>query len=233
VAKGIKKEIKQVTMWRRSIKALQQVLRVGATVGGVAASQFVSYAYVPPVLPTEADLERGFLCELQSLTMPSPLQWSPEKAHQSPMTRHVTRSEIASFVDSGRIVVTFQGVVYDVTEFTGHPGGYGRLQMIAGQDLEPFWRVYTQHNRGHILEFLHRYRIGVLSAEDAEAQRASSVFDNPYKDDPEPYPELLTNTRHPYNAESRLRDLTDTWVTPIGRHFVRNHGAVPNIDPNE
>jgi sulfite oxidase len=203
----------------------------------VAAGSFgafsIAHAYVPPSLPTQAEIYHGFLCEVKSTSTPSPLQWPPEKANQSPLTRLVTRDEIARFVDSERVIVTFQGVVYDVTEFTGHPGGYGRLRMVAGQDLEPFWKVYTQHNRGHILEFLQRYRIGVLSAADAEAQRASSYFDNPYRNDPEPFDELLTNTRHPYNAEARLRDLAEEWVTPIGRHFVRNHGTVPDIDPKE
>ena len=32
--------------------------------------------------------------------------------------------------------------------------------------------------------------------------------------------------RYPYNAEARLRHLTDTWITPVGKHFVRNHCSV-------
>jgi hypothetical protein len=95
----------------------------------------------------------------------------------------------------GRIIVTLMGGVFDVTDFTGHPGGYGRLQMVAGQDLEPFWKIYTQHNREHIANHLDRYRIGQLSAADAEKQRLASVFPNPYLNDPEPSPDLLTNTR--------------------------------------
>ena len=43
----------------------------------------------------------------------------------------------------------------------------------------------------------------------------------------------MTNTRYPYNAEARLSELTDNWVTPIGKHFVRNHCAVPEIDPED
>mmetsp|Transcript_9028 Transcript_9028/g.18069 ORF Transcript_9028/g.18069 Transcript_9028/m.18069 type:complete len:636 (-) Transcript_9028:82-1989(-) len=136
--------------------------------------------------------------------------------------------------DEERIVVSFMGGVYDVTEFTGHPGGYGRLEMVAGCDLEPFWKVYTQHNRGHILEVLQRYKIGWLSDEEAEEQRASTPeFDNPYANDPPTYPTLLTNTRHPYNAEGPLRKLTDDFITPVGLHYVRNHGLVPDIDPEE
>ena len=87
------------------------------------------------------------------------------------------------------------GGVFDVTDFTGNPGGYGRLQMVAGQDLEPFWKIYTQHNREHIANHLYRYRIGQLSAADAEKQRLASVFPNPYLNYPDPSPDLLTNTR--------------------------------------
>ena len=35
--------------------------------------------------------------------------------------------------EDGRVVVSFQGIVYDVTDFTGHPGGYGRLEMASGE----------------------------------------------------------------------------------------------------
>ena len=45
------------------------------------------------------------------------------------------------------------------------------------------------------------------------------------------FTDLLVNTRYPYNAEGQLRQLTDNWITPIGKHFVRNHCHVPNIDP--
>lgn len=43
----------------------------------------------------------------------------------------------------------------------------------------------------------------------------------------------LVNTKYPYNAEARLSELTDNWQTPIGKHFVRNHCAVPEIDPED
>jgi len=145
----------------------------------------------------------------------------------------MTLSEINEMVEEGQIIVTFKGGVYDITDFTGHPGGYGRLQMAAGNDLQAFWTVYTQHNRGHVVELLQRYRIGYLSDKEAVISRERTVFDNPYTNDPPNYPELLTNTRYPYNAEGRLRTLGDKWITPIGQHFVRNHGLVPDIDPAE
>ena len=52
-----------------------------------------------------------------------------------------------------------------------------------------------------------------------------------YENNPPNYPDLLINTRYPYNAEARLSELTENWQTPIGKHFVRNHCAVPDINP--
>jgi len=133
-----------------------------------------------------------------------------------------------------RIVVSFRGGVFDVTDFTGHPGGYGRLQMAAGQDLEVFWRVYMQHNRGHVEDLLQRYRIGSLSPEDHAKVLAETRYDSSYyANDPPTSPHLYTNTRYPYNAEGKLRELRENFITPAGRHFVRNHCAVPDIDPEE
>jgi sulfite oxidase len=138
-------------------------------------------------------------------------------------------------IDKGRVVVAYQGELYDVTDFTGHPGGYGRIQMASGGDLEVYWKVYTQHNRGHVVEsVLAPYKIGCVSDEDMNRITSETYYDNSaYRDDPAPYPELLMNTRHPYNAEGRLSTLRDSFQTPAGRHFVRNHSSVPVIDPEE
>lgn len=149
----------------------------------------------------------------------------------------ITIAEMNKLVEQGRIVVSYKGGVFDVTDFTGHPGGVGRLQMVAGLDLEPFWAVYTQHNRGHVTKhILDRYRIGTLSAEESKQQRDNTPDfepNHPYHTDPDPKPDLLVNTRYPYNAEAKLRDLTDSWITPTSKHFVRNHSSVPDIDPED
>merc|ERR1719393_1189916 len=78
------------------------------------------------------------------------------------------------------------------------------------------------------------YKIGVVSEEDMQSITSNTFYDeSAYSDDPAPYPDLLVNTRYPYNAEARLSTLTDSWQTPIGKHFVRNHSSVPLIDPEE
>jgi len=146
-----------------------------------------------------------------------------------------TLAEVDKMCAAGRIVVAYKGSLYDVTEFTGHPGGVGRLQMAAGGDLEVFWKVYTQHNRGHVVDkVMAPYKIGEVSKDDMQTITSNTFYDeSAYSDDPKPYPELLVNTRFPYNAEGRLSTLTDSWLTPVGKHFVRNHSSVPNIDPED
>ena len=63
-------------------------------------------------------------------------------------------------VDDGR-VVAYKCGVYDVTAFTGHPGGIGRLENGFGHDLSVYWKTYTQRNRGHIEDFvMKKYKIG-------------------------------------------------------------------------
>jgi sulfite oxidase len=147
----------------------------------------------------------------------------------------ITYDDVRQMCENGRIVVAYRGEVFDVTEFTGHPGGVGRLQMAAGGDLEVYWRVYTQHNRGHIVEsVLAPYKLGEISEADMHRITSETHYDDSaYRDDPTAFPDLLVNTRHPFNAEARLSDLTDSWQTPIGKHFVRNHSSVPNIDAKE
>ena len=49
--------------------------------------------------------------------------------------------------------------------------------MAAGQDLEPYWEVYRQHFRGHIVAWMEKYRIGNLSPEEAAAAKKAMFGD--------------------------------------------------------
>eukprot|EP00741_Cyanophora_paradoxa_P012287 tig00000169_g11873.t1 len=65
-----------------------------------------------------------------------------------------SRAEVAKHktAETG-IWVTFDGAVYDVTEFVaGHPGGAAKLMLAAGGPLEPFWKIYSQHNQKEVRE---------------------------------------------------------------------------------
>ena len=69
----------------------------------------------------------------------------PEVPIEKP--RIYSLGELGAMCEKGRIVVAYRGGLYDMTDFTGHPGGVGRLQMASGNDLEVYWKVYMQHNR--------------------------------------------------------------------------------------
>ena len=93
-------------------------------------------------------------------------------------SRVFTLEELGAMCESGRIVVALQGGLYDMSDFSGHPGGGGRLQMAAGNDLEVYWKVYTQHNRGHVIEHMKPYKIGEVSPEDMATITANTVYDD-------------------------------------------------------
>ena len=76
-----------------------------------------------------------------------PLFQQNNNNEDSSKPRIYSLKELGALCEKGQIVVAFQGSLYDMTHFTGHPGGVGRLQMAAGNDLEVYWKVYTQHNR--------------------------------------------------------------------------------------
>eukprot|EP01062_Namystynia_karyoxenos_P079927 TRINITY_DN8521_c0_g1_i1.p1 TRINITY_DN8521_c0_g1~~TRINITY_DN8521_c0_g1_i1.p1 ORF type:complete len:789 (+),score=293.33 TRINITY_DN8521_c0_g1_i1:94-2367(+) len=71
---------------------------------------------------------------------------------------------------AGSLWVTYQGGVYDVTEFLSiHPGGKEPLLGAGGQALESFWAKYQIHLKSpKALEWLEKYRIGSLSPEDTQ-----------------------------------------------------------------
>jgi len=147
----------------------------------------------------------------------------------------IPMSEVEEHNTEDSLWFTFRGAVYDMTFFTlGHPGGTPRLLMAAGQDLEPYWEVYRQHLRGHIITWMERYRIGNLSEEDAKAVRENAVkFGDMYETDPIRDPNNLSCTYKPFCGEPRIELLTEDYYTPNELFYVRNHLAVPDIDPDE
>ncbi|XP_077583044.1 sulfite oxidase, mitochondrial [Stigmatopora nigra] len=128
------------------------------------------------------------------------------------------------------IWVTFNGSVYDITEFVAmHPGG-NKILLAAGGALEPFWALYAVHNQDHVLEILSEYKVGELRAEDRKKQQSVKSSD-PYWADPERHPALRVNSPKPFNAEPPMEILTDSYVTPSAFFFKRNHLPVPKVDP--
>jgi len=146
----------------------------------------------------------------------------------------ITLEEMQKHTKLSSLWMSYRGIVYDVTDFAmGHPGGADRLQMAAGMDMEPFFDIYTEHYRGHVIPFMQRFKIGRLSDSDAAKALEIASFADPYAKDPERHPDLLHVTTHPFNGEPRSELLGENYCTPNHLHFVRNHLPVPECARNE
>lgn len=96
--------------------------------------------------------------------------------------------------------------------------------MAAGQDLEPYWDIYRQHFRGHVIQWMEKYRIGNLSPEDAEQARKFTHGDM-FETDPVRDPDVLPATSKPFNGEPIIERLTESYLTPNEFFYTRNHLA--------
>ncbi|KAM9813858.1 sulfite oxidase, mitochondrial [Neosynchiropus ocellatus] len=156
---------------------------------------------------------------------------APELAQRSSALPVFSQEEVTKHrsLEDG-VWVTFQGGVYDITDFVSvHPGG-SKIMLAAGGALEPFWSLYAVHNQEHVLEILAEYKVGELRAEDLKKQQAVKTLD-PYSTDPERHPVLRINSLKPFNAEPPPEILTDSYITPSALFFKRNHLPVPQVDP--
>jgi len=144
-------------------------------------------------------------------------------------TKYYTMEEVAQHTtpETG-IWVTYQGSVYDITEFiSGHPGGNQKIMLAAGKSIEPFWALYGVHNKDEVRMLLSEYFIGKLKNPPPLKENEM----DPYKNDPERHPGLLVNTQKPFNAESPPELLLDSAITPTELFYKRHHLPVPVIDP--
>ena len=55
--------------------------------------------------------------------------------------------------------------------------------------------------------------------------------DSPFAGDPSRHPALLVNNATPFNAETPLAIIGDSFITPSELFYVRNHLPVPLVDP--
>ncbi|XP_069826602.1 sulfite oxidase, mitochondrial [Dendropsophus ebraccatus] len=156
---------------------------------------------------------------------------SKEEPVSPPVFPQYTREEVKKHSNpADRIWVTYQGEVFDITEFVElHPGG-DKILLAAGAALEPFWALYGVHKSEHVMEILQEYKVGVLSPDDKEEPRD---FSDPYSGDPPRHPILKINSQKPFNAEPPPELLTENFITPKELFFKRNHLPVPNINPDD
>jgi sulfite oxidase len=135
---------------------------------------------------------------------------------------------------SGSPWVTHEDKVYDITDWVAaHPGGDVILRA-AGGSIDPYWNIFTIHKTPYIYEILDQYKIGFIDAADlVDGKPAAQEIEDPFQDDPSRDPKLITITPKPRNAETPPEGLADSFLTPNGLFYVRNHMWVPRVDDEE
>ena len=136
--------------------------------------------------------------------------------------------------EGGRVWVTYQHGVYDVTEFVKMHPGATKLLMAAGGSVEPFWETYAVHQNNPLVAWrLEQYRIGNLRASDVANQLRDRDAKDPFSQEPKRHPNLVPALERPFVAETPLSLLTDSFITPAELFYVRNHLPVPQIKIDE
>jgi len=128
------------------------------------------------------------------------------------------------------IWVSYKDGVYDITDFiANHPGGQDKIMLAAGKAIDPFWRIYQQHEgRGTAMKALQALRVG-----DLADPPVAEVGSDPYSRDPERHPGLIFHNNKPCNAELPPELMMDSWLTPTPVWFIRHHHPVPVTDPDQ
>ena len=104
-----------------------------------------------------------------------------------------------------KLLATYEGIVYDVTEFANdHPGGRDLLRTAAGLDLKHFFENYTVHGLSDkAANWLAPLAVGKLSDEDAAVSAAETT------------PEVHIEKRQKVLGQSRRKCLAVAATLPV------------------
>ncbi|KAK5107703.1 hypothetical protein LTR62_000897 [Meristemomyces frigidus] len=123
--------------------------------------------------------------------------------------------------------------VYDITDWVpDHPGGEVILRA-AGGSLEPFWKIFSIHQKQDVYNILESYLIGKIDPRDLVNGKApDGHVDDPFKDDPARDAALIEHSARPCNSETPISEL-GSYITPTEKFYVRNHLWVPDVSDAE
>ena len=99
----------------------------------------------------------------------------PELVEELPIMKLEEVQACNGLTSSDRLLVSYEGIVYDVTEFlNAHPGGKDLILTAAGLDLSHFFNNYTVHGQSEkAANWLAPLAVGKLSEEDK--QKAAEI----------------------------------------------------------
>lgn len=124
--------------------------------------------------------------------------------------------------------------VYDITNWiSAHPGGEVILRA-AGGSIDPYWDIFSIHKNQYVYDILSQYLIGYVHPADLKDGRPpQDEIEDPFADDPQRDPALITRTAKPRNAETPNDAINSQFLTPNELFYVRNHMWVPRIAEDE
>jgi len=118
--------------------------------------------------------------------------------------------------------------VYDITDWIpNHPGGEVILRSTGG-DIEPYWNIFTIHQKQDVYDILEQYFIGKIDPRDlVDGKPPAEQVEDPFASDPEREARFVVRSARPFNAETP-EDQLSSYITPTEFFFVRNHLWVPD-----
>eukprot|EP00930_Biecheleria_cincta_P021940 TRINITY_DN16113_c0_g1_i1.p1 TRINITY_DN16113_c0_g1~~TRINITY_DN16113_c0_g1_i1.p1 ORF type:complete len:397 (+),score=56.07 TRINITY_DN16113_c0_g1_i1:37-1191(+) len=136
----------------------------------------------------------------------------------------------------GQVWVTYKDGVYDVTDYIKeHPGGKFILQA-AGGPVDDWWRYWGQHHIStKVVEALEQIRIGRLQDYEEE-EDIEKTGRGVWEDEQTARGRAISRqtssilTEIPYQTETCMSELCDSFLTPSAKLYVRNHAPVPFVD---
>lgn len=147
----------------------------------------------------------------------------------------ISKAEVGTRDNPSKSVwVTYGNGVYDITSFIDHHPGAKNILMAAGGSIEPFWDIYAVHKgNAEVYELLEKYRVGNLREEDVAENKSLTDSTDPFANEPRRHPALNVKTRNPFNAETPLGLIGESFYTPNDMFYVRNHLHTPEVSPAE
>ncbi|OQU96702.1 Cytochrome b5-like Heme/Steroid binding domain-containing protein [Cladophialophora immunda] len=120
--------------------------------------------------------------------------------------------------------------VFDITDWiAAHPGGPVILHAV-GCSIDPYWNIFTIHQKQDVYDVLEEYFIGEIDPRDlVDGKVAEHDVEDPFVNDPIRNARLLQHTQKPCNAEAPA-DSLESYLTPNDTFYVRNHLWVPELD---
>lgn len=91
----------------------------------------------------------------------------------APDTRGIVFEDYESIVQLGakeqRIFITIHDTVYDLTDYTNHPGGFKVLELCKGKDATEVFEKY-HWPEGSSRKQMKKFKIGVLRLKSSKSQ---------------------------------------------------------------